>query len=168
VNVLSTDRLTLRHIEFSDAEFVIELLNQPSFIQFIGDRRVRTVADAHAYISKAWQSSYATFGFGMYLTSLTDGTPIGICGLVKRETLDDVDIGFAFIPAYWGQGYAVEAAAAVLGHAQADLGLRRVVAIANPDNASSIKLLERLGMVFERPVRLTGDSSEISLYGRAL
>ena len=168
MNVLETERLALRRLATGDAGFILELLNEPSFLQYIGDKGVRTLEGARAYIESVPLASYEKFGFGMYLTSLKDGTPIGICGLVKRETLADVDVGFAFVPAYWGKGYAYESASAVLDYARHDHGLTRIVAIANADNRNSIKLLERLGLLYERAVRLTEGSSEVSLFGRAL
>jgi len=114
---------------------------------------------------KGPMDSYARFGFGLYLTSLLrDATPIGICGLVKRETLDDVDVGFAFLSRHWSKGYAVEAASAVLRYAEQELQLRRVVAITNPDNDGSIAVLERIGLRFEKMVKLSDESSELKLF----
>ncbi|MBV6521881.1 MAG: hypothetical protein MNPFHGCM_02025 [Gemmatimonadaceae bacterium] len=165
---LHTPRLSLRRIEVGDAGFVLELLNQPSFVRFIGDRGVRTRADAETYIATAWQASYATNGFGMYLTALTNAVPIGICGLVKRETLPDVDLGFAYLPEYWGMGYAFESASAVLEHARRDFGLRRILAIVNADNRRSISLLERLEFAFERPYRHANERIAVCLYSRSL
>ena len=112
-------------------------------------------------------ASYVPHGFGLYIVTLREsGTAIGICGLVRREGLDDADIGFAYQPAYWGQGYAVEAAQGVLQHARHDLGLQRVAAITNPDNTRSILLLEKLGLKFSRKLQLTADASVVSLYLR--
>jgi len=119
VNVIETNRLTHRKLTLDDAEFILDLLNQPSFIQFIGDRGVRTLEDAREYLSKRLIESYERFGFGLYLTLLKEGQiPIGICGLVKRDSLDDIDIGFAFLPQYWLKGYAFESASAVLTYAK--------------------------------------------------
>ena len=168
MNVLETERLVLRRLATSDAAFILELLNEPSFLRYVGDKGVRTLDDARIYVENTPLASYQKHGFGMYLTSLKDGTPIGICGLVKRDTLLDVDVGFAFLPEYWSQGYAFESATAVLGHAKEDFGLTRIVAIVNPDNQRSIKLLERLGLMFERAVRLKAESTEILLHVRAL
>src|SRR5207245_3925060 len=109
--------------------------------------------------------SYERFGFGLYLTERKhDGAPIGICGLVKRESLDDVDVGFAFAPAFWSQGYGAESAAAVLAHATNVLKLPRVVAITNPDNAASMKLLNKIGLRFSRMTRLSTDGPELTLF----
>ena len=168
MNVLETERLVLRRLATSDAAFILELLNEPSFLRYVGDKGVRTLDDARIYVENTPLASYQKHGFGMYLTSLKDGTPIGICGLVKRDTLLDVDLGFAFLPEYWSQGYAFESATAVLGHAKKDFGLTRIVAIVNPDNHRSITLLERLGLMFERAVRLKAESTEILLHVRAL
>jgi RimJ/RimL family protein N-acetyltransferase len=169
VTVLETDRLVLRRLSVDDAVFILELLNEPSWLRFIGDPGVRTLEDAESYLLKGPIEMYARHGFGLYLTALkADGVPMGMCGLVKREALDDIDIGFAFLPRFWGRGYAHEAAAAVMAHAKAALGLRRVVAIVAPDNRSSLKLLGKLGMRFERMVKLADGGQEIELFGRRL
>src|SRR5579863_8231406 len=99
MNVIPTERLVLRHLDLNDDAFILELLNEPAFLRFIGDKGVRTLDDARDYISKGPIDSYRRFGFGLYLVSVrSGGTPVGICGLVKRDTLDDVDVGFAFLP----------------------------------------------------------------------
>lgn len=166
VNVLETERLTLRQLDAGDAAFILELLNDPSFLQNIGDRGVRTVEDAVRYILAGPVDSYARHGFGFWLVELKDSatTPIGICGMVKRDTLPDADIGYAFLPRFWSRGYAYEAAAAVMSYASSALGLRRVLAIVNPDNASSIKVLEKIGLKFERLIRLSEGEPEIKLF----
>jgi RimJ/RimL family protein N-acetyltransferase len=165
MKVLETDRLVLRRMSVDDAEFELRLLNEPSFLRFIGDRGVRTLEDARAYILKGPVDMYERLGFGLYITELKgEGVPIGICGLVKRDFLEDVDIGFAFLPGFWGQGYAYEAASAVMEYAKGALGLKRIVAITNPDNQSSIRLLEKLGFRFDRMIRATADGPEIRLF----
>lgn len=165
MEVLATDRLILRWLEPGDAPFILELLNQPSFLHFIGDRGVGTVEEARQYICQGPGQSYAEHGFGLYLVELKDDrTPIGMCGLLKRETLEDVDLGFAFLPAYWGQGYAFESTKAVLAHAEADFDLKRIVAITASGNEASIRLLEKLGMRFERMIRVTDDAPEVKLF----
>jgi RimJ/RimL family protein N-acetyltransferase len=165
MKVLETDRLVLRRMSVDDAEFELRLLNEPSFLRFIGDRGVRTLEDARAYILKGPVDMYERLGFGLYITELKgEGVPIGICGLVKRDFLEDVDLGFAFLPGFWGQGYASEAAAAVMEHAKGALGLKRLVAITNPDNQSSIRLLEKLGFRFDRMIRATADGPELRLF----
>jgi len=164
-HVLETERLTLRELNAGDAAFILELLNEPSFLHNIGDRGVRTIEDAVQYILKGPVESYARHGFGLWLVELKDaGTPAGICGLVKRDALPDADIGYAFLPRFWSRGYAYESAAAVMSHARGALGLRRVLAITNPDNAGSIKVLEKIGLRFERLTRLSEDAPEIMLF----
>lgn len=166
MNVIETNRLTHRKLTLDDAEFILDLLNQPSFIQFIGDRGVRTLEDAREYLSKRLIESYERFGFGLYLTLLKVGQiPIGICGLVKRDSLDDIDIGFAFLPQYWLKGYAFESASAVLTYAKNTLGIERIVGIATPDNHGSIRVLEKIGLQFERMVKLSADDGELKLFG---
>jgi RimJ/RimL family protein N-acetyltransferase len=165
VIVLETERLTLRRLELDDAEFILGLLNDPSFLRFIGDKKVRTLDDAREYLSSGPIASYERHGFGLYLTERReDGVPIGICGLLKRESLRDVDVGFAFLPRFWSKGYAFESASAVMAYARSVLGLSRVVAITSPDNDSSIRLLMKLGMKFESMVRLSEDSPEVRLF----
>ena len=165
MNVLETDRLNLRRISTDDAEFILQLLNEPSFLQFIGDRGVRTLDDARNYIRNGPMASYERFGVGLYLTELKEPrVPIGMCGLLKRDTLEDVDIGFAFVPQYWKQGYAMESAAAVMAHAKDVLGLNRLAAITSLENETSIALLLKLGMRFEKLTRLTEEAPEIKLF----
>jgi RimJ/RimL family protein N-acetyltransferase len=168
MSVLESERLVLREFHLDDAEFILQLLNETAFLRFIGDKGVRTLADARDYLLKGPMESYRHFGFGLYLTSLReDGAPIGMCGLVKREGLADVDVGFALRSRYWSRGYAVEAAVAVLDYGKVTLNLGRIVAIAHPDNHASIAVLERIGLKFERMIRLSGDAPELKLYGPA-
>jgi RimJ/RimL family protein N-acetyltransferase len=163
--VLETERLSLREITTADAEFLLKLLNEPSFIKNIGDRNVRTIADAERYALNGPIASYKQHGFGLYLVVLKETVkPIGICGLVKRETLPDADIGYAFLPSFWRKGYALEATAAMKDHAFSRLGHERLLAIVNPENKSSIRVLEKLGMGFTRMVRVADDAPEICLY----
>lgn len=167
--VLQTARLVLDRFTTDDAEFVLALLNEPSFLRFIGDRGVRTVEDARNYIIEGPVQSYERFGFGLYLVRLRNGgVPIGMCGLLRRETLEDADVGFAFSPAFWGNGYARESAAAVVEYAMRDLGLTRLVAIVSPENRASISVLEDLGLRFEKTTKLTPEGKDIQLFGRAL
>ena len=165
MNTLETERLSLQHLTAGDAEFLIELLNDPSFIRNIGDRGVRTVQDAHAYVQNGPAASYAKNGFGLDLVILKDtGEPIGLCGIIKRPTLDDVDIGYAFLPRHWSKGYAVEAASAVKQYAQDIIGLKRLVAIVDPLNLGSIRVLEKIGFTFEKMVKLSADDIELKLF----
>lgn len=149
--ILQTERLTLCHLTVNDAPFIFELLNDPDFLNFIGDRGIRTPNDAKNYIQTGPINSYEQHGFGLYLVRLKEGkTPTGLCGLLKRETLDDVDIGYAFLPEFRGKGYAFESAAAILKYGRTVLHLDRIVAITSPDNLASIKVLEKLGLQFEK------------------
>ena len=164
MNVLQTERLNLRRMSLDDAEFIVELLNDPAFLRFIGDKGVRTTEDARQYILTGPVDSYERHGFGLWLVELKDSeTPIGICGLLKRETLSDVDIGFAFLPQYRSKGYAFESAAAVMSYGRNVLGLRRVVAITNEENIDSLRVLEKIGMSFDRMIRLSDEGPEIRL-----
>lgn len=165
VQPLTTARLRVRPLQFEDAAFIVALLNDPAFIRNIGDREVRTEQDARSYLAAGPLASYARHGFGLCGVELgATGAPIGICGLLQREELAAPDLGFAFLPEYRAQGYAFEAAAAVLTDAHARRSLESVLAIVNPDNAPSIRLLEKLGFVFERMMRLGSESRELRLY----
>ena len=166
MKVLETDRLILRWLSTDDAEFILELLNEPSFLQYIGDKGVRTLEDARNYILNGPVEMYHRLGFGLYLTELKgSGVPLGMCGLIKRDGLEDVDIGFAFLPRFWAKGYAYESAAAVLAYGKDVLGLKRIVAITSPDNQASGRLLEKLGLRFERMTRLSENAEEVRLFG---
>ena len=165
MHVLETERLTLSWFSLDDAGFILELLNDPSFVRFIGDKGVRNLEDARQYILKGPVESYQRLGFGIYLVALkSTAVPVGMCGLVKRDALEDVDIGFAFLPEFWSKGYAFESAAAVKDYGLSVIGLKRLLAITNNDNEASIRLLEKIGLRFERMIRLTEDSPEIRLY----
>lgn len=165
MNIIETDRLHLRKLTTEDAEFILNLYNQPSFIQFIGDRGIRTLDDARDFLTKRLLESYKRFGFGLYLTLLKENNiPIGICGLIKRDSLEDIDIGFAFLPQYWLKGYAVESASAVLTHAKDNLDIKRIAGITTPDNHGSIKVLEKIGLKFEKMVKLPEDEIELKFF----
>ena len=165
---LETERLVLRRLSRGDAPFLLELLNEPSFLRYIGDKGVRTEADARRYVETGPLASYERFGFGLLRVELKEsGEPIGMCGLLKRDALPDVDVGFAFLPRFWSKGYAFESASAVLAHARDALGLRRVLAITSPDNEASIRLLEKLGFQFERMARVPEDGPEVRLFALA-
>jgi ribosomal-protein-alanine N-acetyltransferase len=147
---LETARLTLRRFTPDDAPFALELVSQPSFIANIGDRGVRDLATAQRYLNEGPLASYAQHGFGLWhVARKSDGAPVGMCGLLRRETLPDADIGYAFLPQYWSQGFAFESAAAVLAQAAPRYSLARVLAVVSPHNAASIRLIEKLGMRFE-------------------
>lgn len=154
MKAIETERLIIREATAADAEFILELLNDPAWLRFIGNKNVRTLDDARDYISKTLVGMYERLGFGLYLTERRgDGAPLGLCGLIKRDSLPDVDIGFAFLPQFRGEGYAYEAASAVLEHGRNAFNLKRVVAITTLDNEGSARLLEKLGFKFERTIK---------------
>lgn len=157
--------MRLRRLSVDDADFILKLLNEPSFIENIGDRGVRTIEDARAYVLNGPVASYEKHGFGLWMVEAKQsGARIGICGLLKREVLEDVDIGYALLPEFWSRGYALESASAVLSYARDALGLKRVLAVVSPDNQSSIRLLEKIGFEFEKMVSLSENAAEIKLF----
>jgi ribosomal-protein-alanine N-acetyltransferase len=165
MKILETDRLLIRQLTVDDANFILELLNDPSFIQNIGDRNVRTVEDAKAYVLNGPVASYAKNGFGLSLVILkATGESIGMCGLIKRDVFEDVDIGYAYLPRYWTKGYAIEAALAMKSYAKETVRLNRLVAIVDPANTGSIRVLEKLGMKFEKMIRLSQDDIELKFF----
>ena len=165
LKVLETERLILRRFVPTDAGFILELLNEPSFIQNIGDRGVRTVSEAERYIETGPAASYARNGFGLYLVLLKEShESIGMCGLIKRESLPGVDLGYAFLPRFWSQGYASESVGAMLEFARDVIGLERLLAIVDPNNQGSIRVLEKAGFQYERMVRLSADDIELRLF----
>ncbi len=169
MKILETERTILREVTAVDAEFVLDLLNQPSFIRYIGDRNVRTIAEARDYIESRFTKSYQQFGFGMWAVELKETeTLIGICGFVKRDSLPDADIGFAFLPQFEKKGYAFESANAIMKYGSDVLNLKRVLAITSPDNESSERLLEKLGFKFERLTKLPPDAEELKLFSSDL
>ena len=166
--MILTERLRLRELTAADAPFILELLNDDDFHRYIGDRGVRTLADAEDYIQQGPAVSYARYGHGLYLVMRReDGARLGICGLIKRDSLEDVDIGYAFLPAYRGQGYGIESARAALQDGRERLGIERVVAIVTPGNERSIGLLAKLGLSQGRLVKLGEDEEECLLLERA-
>lgn len=165
MNELETQRLALSKFGENDAAFVLRLLNDPGYLRYIGDKGVRDTDDARNYIRTGPVVSYQQHGFGLYKVCLKDsGEPIGMCGLLKREALEDVDIGFAFLPEFQSLGYALEAAAAVMEQGRARFGLKRIVAITSADNTRSARLLQRLGMSFEGMVSMPGEQAELKLF----
>jgi [ribosomal protein S5]-alanine N-acetyltransferase len=168
--ILETPRLSVRRLTLADAPFILELVNDASFIRHIGDKNVRSLKDAEGYLRDGPLAMYSQFGFGLMLVRLMqDLTPIGMCGLIKRETLEDVDVGFAYLPAFRGQGYALEATRAMLAFGKRQFGLSRIVAIVSPGNAASIRVLEKAGMKFERMIRLVEDgSNDVQLLAREM
>ena len=163
--IVETERLVLREMTTADAPLMLALLNEPAFIDFVADRGVRTTQQAAAYIAEKILPSYAQFGFGFYVVEVKEsGTPIGMCGLIKRETMDDVDIGFSILERYWGHGYATEAAAAVMKYALTTHRLSRVVAVTAPENFRSMAVLEKIGLRFEKMITLPGYGFESRLF----
>jgi RimJ/RimL family protein N-acetyltransferase len=159
----------MRWLEADDARFVHELMNDPGWLRHIGDRGIRSIADARRYIDERLHAQCVRLGYGLNRVALRAcDTPIGLCGLVRRDWLDSADLGYAFLPRFRGQGCATEAAAAVLDHARDVLGMERIAAIVSPGNEDSIRVLERVGMSFERKVTPPDESGEVCLYGRML
>lgn len=169
MTVLETDRLLLTRLSYDDCEFVMELVNEPSFKRFIGDKDVHSLADARRYLAEGPIGLYERFGYGMFLVTIRDSAiPAGICGLLMRDGFDDPDLGFAFLKRFRQQGYATESARAVLEHGTGDLGLRRIIAMADPENKPSVHLLQKLGFTYERKVRMPEDDHDIDLYALAM
>lgn len=158
MKILETKRLILREVIENDAEFMLDLLNQPSFIKYIGDRGVRTTEEAKDFIETRYRKSYRDHGYGLYTVELKEtGESIGVCGFVKRDTLPESDIGFAFLPQFEKKGYAFESAEAVLKYGKETLNLKRILAITTQDNESSGRLLEKLGFKFEQLIEMPND-----------
>ena len=164
MRIADTARLRLRELELDDAPFILELVNEPGWLRHIGDKHVATVEDATRYITNSVLRMYERYGFGLYLVESKDGREaLGICGLVKRDSLDCPDLGFAFLERHWNHGYASEAARGALTHGRSVLGLARVLAIVSNDNQRSTRLLARLGFRFIHQMRI-GDGDEVDVY----
>lgn len=167
--ILSTSRLHLKPIILEHANFILELVNTPLYLQFIGDRNIRTSEDAKAFITNGPHKSYRENGYGLYCVLLKEtAKPIGMCGLLKRDFFADPDIGFAFLPEAMGKGYAQEIAAATLEYAQTTIKLKRVIAFADPENGRSVNLLEKMGMRFQKRFKHPDDGKELVLYEKTL
>ncbi len=165
MKVLETERLIFRRTVDSDAEFIKKLMNSPGFIENIGDRNIKTLEDAKAHIASKYTASYEANGYGLYTVELkTTKIPIGTCGLVKRGPKEDPDIGFAYLPEFWGQGYAIEAALGILDYSKNILKLKRILGITIPSNIGSIKTLERAGLKFIKMSISEVDGAEIRVY----
>jgi len=165
MTIVESERLVLRRFIPDDAAFILELVNEPSWIRFIGDKKIRTLEDARNYLINGPMAMYERVGFGLYMVELKEGgVPAGMCGLIKRDTLEDVDIGFAFLPRFWGKGYAHEAAVATMAYGSNALKLKRIVAITSPDNDSSIRLLEKIGLKYVETRKLTADGGESKVF----
>jgi len=163
--IVETERLTLSLLSYDDCEFIFDLVNEPAFKRYIGDRKVRSLDDAKDYLRKGPIGSYDSHGFGLYLVCRKDDQiPLGICGLVKRDEFEYPDLGFAFLEQHWAKGYAYESSLATIEHARKELDLTHIIAIVDGANRSSVKLLEKLGFDYEHMVRMPGESKEICRY----
>lgn len=163
--VIETKRLILRKFTVDDAAFMLELLNTPTWLRFIGDRNVRTLEESEQYLLNGNIRSYHEYGFGFYVVVIKETQEsIGICGIVKREGLEDVDIGFAFFQQFMGKGYGYESASAVLHYALNDLKIRRIVAIVNPENLVSVALIKKIGLQFEKMIQVSHKDIELMLF----
>ncbi|MBL0328099.1 MAG: GNAT family N-acetyltransferase [Bacteroidetes bacterium] len=165
MDIIKTNRLEIVEITIEDTPFIFELLNTPSWIKFIGDRGIKTENDAKNYILNKFLPAYSTSWFGFRLVRMNDSkTPIGIAGLVKRDALEHIDIGFAFLPQYEGKGYGFESAAAIMEYAETTLGIKTIAGITNADNTRSIALLEKLGLRYQKMILLPNETEEIMLF----
>ncbi len=162
---LETDRLQLRELTPADAPFIVELVNTPGWIKYIGERNIKTIEQAIQYLDTGPIKSYRENGFGLWLVEWKENKkPIGMCGFLKRDYLDHPDIGFAFLPDYYGKGFAHEAAQACLSYAQNQLKLKIICAITLPGNRNSIKLLEKIGLKYVQPFLMPVNKEELLLY----
>jgi ribosomal-protein-alanine N-acetyltransferase len=167
--LIETERLCLRPVTRDDAELMLAIWNDPAFIRNVADRGIRTIDEARVAIQSGAQKLFEDYGYGPYSMALkSDGSQIGICGLFKRDNLDDPDIGFSVLPDYCGKGYAGEAAVAVVDFARRELGITALTAIVSPSNAPSIGLIRKLGLRFERMITMPGEDDAICLYSRDL
>ncbi len=158
--ILETERLVLREFNVSDVEFILELLNTPAWLKFIGDKNVHSLKDAKRYLENGPITSYKTNGFGLWMVILKrSNKPIGMCGLVNRESLEDIDIGFALLPAYERKGYGYEIANATMIYSKNKLGIEKVVGITDAGNRHSISLLNKIGLYFEKEINITENDS---------
>ena len=164
---IETERLLIRRFDLDDAVFILELLNEPGWLRFIGDKGIRTLEGARQYIERGPMASYEAHGFGLSMVALKEsGLAAGMAGLIRREGLEDVDVGFAFLERHMGRGYAREAAEAVVAQGWDSFGLPRIVAITTPDNLRSIQLLEAIGFRFERQFQMPDDDEDLNLYAK--
>ena len=167
--ITETNRLIISKISIEDAPFFLKLVNTPHWIKYIGDRNLKTIQDAENYLTNGILKSYKEFGFGFYLLqNKSDSEPIGICGLVKRDPLDEVDFGFALLPEFEAQGFGFEASIAILKIAEDIFKIKKILAITLPINSNSIKLLDKLGFNYEKRVKLYEDDEELLLFAKQL
>jgi RimJ/RimL family protein N-acetyltransferase len=164
--ICETERLRINQLTVHDAPFVLTLLNTPTWLRYIGDRGIKNLDEARNYLLNGPIASYKRLGFGLYLVSLKEGdVPIGMSGLIKRDGLDDVDVGFALHPDYIGKGYAFESTSAIMTYARDVLKLPAIVAITTEDNIHSIALLKKIGLDYKKMVTLPGNPKEYMLFG---
>lgn len=169
MKILDTNRLTLRQVSLEDAEFIFRLLNEPSWLQYIGDKNIKTLNDAKNYIRNVLMKMYSQRGLGLFLVERkSDQAAIGLCGLIKRQELEDVDLGFAFLSKYWGKGYAMESTLAIVDYGRRVHRLSTVVAITLPNNDRSINLLKKLGFKFKQTMHLGSSTEKLELYSMTL
>ena len=167
--IAETPRLLLRRMTLDDADLMLAIWNDPAFVEHVGDRGIRTIAQAQQALGDTVLTLYETCGYGPYcMIRKDDAQRIGICGLFRREVLPHPDIGFAVLPTYCGAGFALEAARAVVRHAREDLGIKTLTAIVSPLNKASVSLLEKLGLIFQRGITMPGETEEIGLYSMNL
>ena len=163
--ILETERLRLREFNPGDCKFIIRLFNSPGWLKFIGDRKVKTIEQALYYLETGPMKSYKEHGYGLYLVEKRDdATPVGMCGLLNRKTLEHPDIGFAFLPPFSGQGYALEIAKATLAYASDKLGITKIAAITLPENLKSIRLLEKIGLRYHKRFSFPNSTEELLLF----
>lgn len=166
---IRTERLTIRRFDLRDAPFILQLLNEPAWLEHIGDKGVNSVGSAEDYLTAGPLAMYGQYDFGLNLVILNETQePIGMCGLLKRESLQDVDLGFAYLESYWGRGFGKESVEATMRYAREVVHLDRIVAITSPRNIRSERLLSRVGFRFEREIRLVQDSDQLNLWSRTL
>lgn len=167
--IAKTNRLIISKLSLKDAPFFLKLVNTPHWVKYIGDRNLSTVKDAEDYLLNGTLKSYEEFGFGFYKLQLKEEkTPIGICGLIKREELEEVDLGFAFLSEFEGKGFGYEASLAVITLAKNRFHLKKLLAITLPINSNSIRLLEKLGFIYQKKVKPFEDDKELLLFAKQL
>ena len=163
--IAETERLLLRKFNVGDAEFILRLVNEPSFVSNIGDKGVKNLHDAVRFIAEGYWTNQELPGYGMFLVELKkQRVPIGGCGLLYRSALDVTDIGFTFLPEYWGRGFAYEAAQEIMKYGHSTLGIKKIVGLTTEDNLGSINLLKKLGMAFEKTLKMSGNDPGTVLY----
>jgi RimJ/RimL family protein N-acetyltransferase len=164
VNVLATPRLMLRTARLGDAALFLALVTDPDFIAYVGDRGIESLRAARTALRDGPIRMQAELGHSVYVVERRDGVALGMCGLIRRDGLDGVDIGYAFLPAARGQGYAREAAQAVVDYAKDGLGLPRLLAVVDPKNHKSVSLLQNIGLQFDKIVHLFPHDPAVHLY----